>query len=156
MLIERWMTNMPSMLSSMCQHGPRLQFASCAEKDSLCRIVMIHDGLNLRCLDQCHGVRSQGKGSSQSWRKELLCSLNLIDTSLFSVIYAGLLGKAFPRKHAFVDISVFLWFGTTAKIRPSASPRSIFECKELDIELDKALIAQMNAWWRKLNTNMHQ
>ena len=40
-------------------------------------------------------------------------SLNLIDefTSLFSpkVIVAGLPRKAFPQKHAFVDISVFLW-----------------------------------------------
>ena len=60
------------MLSSMCQHVARLQFDSCAEKDSLCGTVMIHDGLNLRCLDQCPG-------------------------------------KAFPRKQAFVDISVFLW-----------------------------------------------
>ena len=45
--------------------------------------------------------------------EELLCSLNLIHkfTSLFSrnVIYAGLLGKAFQRKQAFVDISYFLW-----------------------------------------------
>ena len=42
----------------------------------------------------------------------LYSSLNLIHefTSLFSpkVIYAGLLRKAFPRKQAFVDISVFL------------------------------------------------
>ena len=31
--------------------------------------------------------------------------------SLFSpeVIFAGLLRKSFPQKHAFVDISVFLW-----------------------------------------------
>ena len=40
-------------------------------------------------------------------------SLNLIHEfrSLFSpkVIFAGLLRKAFPQKHAFVDISVFLW-----------------------------------------------
>ena len=28
-----------------------------------------HDGLNLTCLDQCHGVRSLGKSSSQGWRK---------------------------------------------------------------------------------------
>ena len=40
-------------------------------------------------------------------------SLNLIHEfrSLFSpkVIIAGLLRKAFPQKHCFVDISVFLW-----------------------------------------------
>ena len=28
-----------------------------------------HDGLNLTCFDQCHGVRSHGKSSSQGWRK---------------------------------------------------------------------------------------
>ena len=49
------------MLSSMCQHVARLQSDSCAEKDSLCGAVMIYDGLNLTCLDQCHGVRSHGK-----------------------------------------------------------------------------------------------
>ena len=52
------------MLSSMCQHVARLQFDSCAEKDSLCGTVMIHDGLNLRCLDQCHGVPFQGTSFS--------------------------------------------------------------------------------------------
>ena len=31
----------------------------CAEKDSLCG--QGHDGLNLTCLDQCHGVRSWHK-----------------------------------------------------------------------------------------------
>ena len=67
MLIERW--RRPSMLSSMRQHVTRLQFDSSSEKDSLCGTVMIHDGLNLRCLDQCHCVRSRGKSSSQSWRK---------------------------------------------------------------------------------------
>ena len=28
-----------------------------------------HDGLNLTCLDQCHGVRFHGTRSSQGWRK---------------------------------------------------------------------------------------
>ena len=68
-----------------------------------------HDGLNLTCLDQCHGVR---------WLTQKNCytvySLNLIDefTSLFSpkVIVAGLPRESFP--HAFVDISVILWLCT--------------------------------------------
>ena len=60
------------MLSSMCQHVARLQSDSCAEKDSLCGTVMIHDGLNLRCLDPCHGVRSRGKSSSRSWGKRIV------------------------------------------------------------------------------------
>ena len=38
-LIERW--TRPSILSSMCQHVARLQFDSCAEKDSLCGTVMM-------------------------------------------------------------------------------------------------------------------
>ena len=67
MLIESW--RRASMLRSMCQHVARLQFDSCAEKDSLCGTVMIHDGLNWKCLDQCHGVRSHGKSSSHGWRK---------------------------------------------------------------------------------------
>ena len=67
MLIESW--RRLNMLSSMCQHVARLQFDSCAEKDSLCGQVMIYDGLNLRCLDQCHGVRSHGTSSSQGCRK---------------------------------------------------------------------------------------
>ena len=70
MLIARW--RRPSMLSSMRQHVTRLQFDSCARKDSLCGTVMIYDGLNLRCLDQCHCVRSHGKSSSQSWRKRIV------------------------------------------------------------------------------------
>ena len=61
MLIERW--RRATMLSSMCQHEERLQFESC-EKHSLCGTVMIHDGLNLTCLDQCHGVRSHGTSFS--------------------------------------------------------------------------------------------
>ena len=62
------------MLSSMCQDVTRLQLDSCAEKDSLCGPVMICDGLDLRCLDQCHGVRSHGTNSSQSWRKTVVQS----------------------------------------------------------------------------------
>ena len=31
-----------------------------------------HDGLNLTCLDQCHGVRSHGTSSSQGWRQRIV------------------------------------------------------------------------------------
>ena len=55
------------MLNSMCQHVARLQFDRCAKKHSLCGTVMIHDGLKLTCLDQCHGVRS----CSFPWHKLL-------------------------------------------------------------------------------------
>ena len=57
------------MLGSMCQHVARLQFDSCAEKQP---VWNSHDGLNLRCLDQCHGVRSHGTSSSEGWRKRIV------------------------------------------------------------------------------------
>ena len=68
------------MLSSMRQHVTRLQFGSCAKKDSLCGIVMIHDGLNLRCLDQCHAIVfvPAAKAPPEAGAKELSYkSLNL-------------------------------------------------------------------------------
>ena len=60
------------MLRSMCQHVARSQFDYCAENHSLCGTVMIHDGLNLTCLNQCHGVRSHGTSFSQAWRKRIV------------------------------------------------------------------------------------
>ena len=63
-----WSQELTEVLTAT--HAARLQFDSCAEKHSLCGTVMIHDGLNLRCLDQCHGVRSHGTSSSQGWRKK--------------------------------------------------------------------------------------
>ena len=45
----------------------------CRETQPLSPLWNGHDswwpGLNLRCLDQCHGVRSHGKSSYQGWRK---------------------------------------------------------------------------------------
>ena len=129
MLIERW--RRPSMLSSMCQHVVRLQFDSCAEKDSLCGTVMIHDGLNLTCLDQCHGVRSHGTRSSQGWRKRIVVDLNLIHgfTPLFSpkVIYiCRFAWQAFPRKQAFVDIR-FLWLRKQRPRFAQGQPKGFFK-----------------------------
>ena len=66
------------------------------------------------------------------------CCINLIDefTSFFSrnVIYAGLFGKAFPRKQAFVDISVFLWLGKRRPRFAKGQPTGLFQMKELDIK----------------------
>ena len=65
----------------------------------------------------------------------LYSSLNLIHefTSLFSpkVIYAGLLRKAFPRKQAFVDISVFLWLRKQQPRFAQGQPKGYFQLKEL-------------------------
>ena len=74
MLIERWIR--PSMLSSMCQHVSRLQFDSAEERQAFWNS---HDGLNLTCLDQCHGVCSHGTSSSQGWRKRIVIQQSEFD-----------------------------------------------------------------------------
>ena len=65
----------------------------------------------------------------------LYSSLNLIDefTSLFSpkVISAGLPRKAVSQKHAFVDISVFLWLRKQRPIFVQGQPKGYFQLKEL-------------------------
>ena len=105
---EGWMPTRPK--PNMCHYVLTLHLISCAEKDSLCGRVMSHNGLNLTCLDQCHGVRFHGGSTSQGWRKRLVIqsrvygvySLNLIHkfTSLFRWrwILAGFPRKAFARK----------------------------------------------------------
>ena len=118
------------MLNSMCQHVARLQFDCCAEKHSLCGRVMIHDGLEPWCSFPWHKLLP-------SLAQKTCCtvSLNLIHefTSLFSpkVISAGLPGKTFPRKHAFVDISVFLWLRKQRPRFTQGQPKGYFQFKEL-------------------------
>ena len=74
------------------------------------------------------------QASPKAGAKELY-SINLIHefTSLFSpkVIFAGLPGKAFPRKHAFVHISVFLWLGKQGPRFAQGQPKGYFQLKEL-------------------------
>ena len=66
---------------------------------------------------------------------ELLYSLDLIHefTSLFSpkVIYAGLPRKAFSQKHAFVEISVFLWLRQQRPRFAQGQPKGSLQLKEL-------------------------
>ena len=47
-----------------------------------------HDGLNLTCLDQCHGVRSHGKSSSQSWRKRIATRQSEFDPWVYILVFA--------------------------------------------------------------------
>ena len=62
--------------------------------------------------------------------KELWYSLNLIHEfrSLFwpKVIFAGLLRKAYPQKHAFVDMSVFLWLRKQRRRFAQSQPKGYF------------------------------
>ena len=127
--------------ATTCQHVARLQFDRCAKKHNLCGTVMIHDGLKLRCLDQCHGVRSHGTSFSQGRRKRIVQSK--FDPSLFSpkVIPAGVLGKAFPGIRS--DISVFLWLRKQRPRFAQGQPKGYFQTKEL--YRTAQAIAQMNA-----------
>ena len=65
MLNESW--RRLSLLSLTCQLFFHIAvWQLCREGQPLWKS---HDGLNLTCLDQCHGVRSLGTSSSQGWRK---------------------------------------------------------------------------------------
>ena len=118
MLIERW--RRPSMLSSMCQDVARLQFDSSSEKDSLCGTVMM--GLNWKCLDQCHGVRSHGKISSQGWRKIVVQSkfdpwvyiLVFAECDLYKFVWESLPTEAGLCRHPYWSVVA----QATAKFRP--------------------------------------
>ena len=62
--------------------------------------------------------------------KELWYSPNMIHEfrSLFwpKVILAGLLRKAYPQKHAFVDMSVFLWLCRQRRRFAQSQPKRYF------------------------------
>ena len=116
----------------------------CREKQPLWKS---HDGLNLTCLDQFHGVRFHGTSTFQGWRKRIVVQSTVyiwsiclhLHTFTFvfstSLLYVGLPRKAFPGKQAKVDtgltghqcFSVAAQAG--AKIRPKASPMAIFKWK---------------------------
>ena len=145
------------MLSSMSQHVARLQFDSCAEKDSLCGTVMIHDGLNLTSFDQCDGVRSHGTSYSQGWRKRLVVQ-SKFDPWVYTLVFAEgdlcrFAWQAFPRKQAFVDIR-FLWLRKQRPRLAQGQPKGFFQMKELDRTAEA--IVPMNEMWKKLNANMRQ
>ena len=156
MLLERW--RRPSMLSSMCQHVARLQFDSCAEKNSLCGTVMIHHGLNLTCLDQCHGVRFHGTSSSQGRRKRIVVQ-SKFDRCVSILVFAEgdfcrFAWQAFRWKQAFVDISVNLWVRKQRPRFAQGQSKGYFQMEELDRTTEA--IAPMNERWRKLNATMRQ
>ena len=101
--------------ANMCHYAPRwanIAVCSCAEKDSL--------------------FVPMAQAPPEAGAKELLYSLNLNHDfgSLLSpkVILAGLLTKTFPQKHAFVDMSAFLWLrASNGQDSPKASSRAIFK-----------------------------
>ena len=112
--------------NNMCHSVPTwANIAVC----QLCRerqpVWNCHDGLNLTCLDQCHGVH---------WLTPKNCytgySLDLIDefTSLFSlkVIVAGLPRESFPTDACLCGHQCFSVFVQATQDAPKASPRKNF------------------------------
>ena len=49
-----------------------------------------HDGLNLTCLDQCHGVGSHGTSSSQGRRKKIVIQQSEFDPRLHKKLNGNL------------------------------------------------------------------
>ena len=112
-----------------------------------------HDGLNLTCLDQYHGVRSHG---TSSW---LESEFDPWVYNIAKVIFTGLRRKAFPRKafprkQAFVDISVFLCLRKQQPRFAQGQPEGYFQMKEFDRTTEA--FVPTNERWRKLNANMRQ
>ena len=162
MLIERW--RRPSMLSSMCQHVARLQFDSCAKKDSLCGTVMMawiwHVWINAIVFVPAAkappkaGAKELSYNSLNLAYSGLAVSILVSDqTDLFSFATRGdeygMPRKALPRKQAKVDTGHQCFFcgcASNGQDSPKASPRVIFNWKNLIEQLK--LIAQMNADWK--------
>ena len=58
--------------ANMCHYVPSLcNIAVCQLGRDRQPLRKSHGGLNLTCLDQCHGVRFHGTSSSQAWRKRI-------------------------------------------------------------------------------------
>ena len=162
-LLSQWMTggeNWMPTCANMCHYVPAwANIAVC----QLCRkrqpLWSSHDGLNLTCLDQCDGVRSPGISSSQGRRKRIVVESEF-DPWVYilvspKMIYAGLPRKAFPRKHAFVDISVFWWLGKQRPRFAQGQPKGNFQWKNL-IEPLKPLSEWMKGGesWTQTCTNV--
>ena len=128
--------------ANMCHYVPtwaNIAVCSCAQKQSL--------------------FVSMAQASPKAGARELSYnSLNLTHEfrPLFSpnVIFTGLLRKAFPQKHAFVDMSVFLWLRKQRSRFAQGQTKGYFQMKELDRTTEA--IVPMNEMWRKLNANMRQ
>ena len=95
-----------------------------------------HDGLNLKCLDQCHGVRSHGTSSSQGRRKRIVVQPSKFDRCVSILVFAEgdlcrFAQEGLPTEASLVDISVFLWLRKQRPRFAQGQPKGCFQLKEL-------------------------
>ena len=80
-----------------CQHGPTLKFVSCAEKDSLCETVMIHDGLIQSHRSRKHAFAQRVQRRCLTWH---LCKyevkLGITEVPCFHASPAAFFFTSFP------------------------------------------------------------
>ena len=143
--------------ASMCQH---CSLSAVQRKTALGGTVMM--GLNWKCLDQCHGVRSHGTSSSQGWRKMVVQSK--FDPWLYILVFAEcdlcrFVWESLPTEACLCWHQCFSVVGqATAKIRPRPAHGLLSNEKTWYQELYRTTeaIVPMNDRWRKLNDTMHQ
>ena len=142
---DRWRklnANMHQYAPLHTSMGEHCSLSAVQRKTAFGGTVMM--GLNWKCLDQCHGVRSHGTSSSQGWRK--IVGQSKFDPWVYILVFAGLPAKAFPRNQAFVDISVFRWLRKQQPRFARGQPKGYFQLKEL-LRTTKAY-SQMNVDWK--------
>ena len=115
-----------------------------------------HDGLNVTCLDQCHGVRFHGTSTSQGWRKKIVVQSTvwIWSISLHECFDEGDFCR-FAKESLPTEIgkgrhwtSVF-FCGCTSNNQDSlkASPMATFKWKNLMEQLDRACWVQRANLW---------
>ena len=107
-------------------------FAVCQLRRETQPVWHSHDGLNLTCLDQCHGVRSHGTSSSKCWRKRFVTqstvwiwSMSLHPCFRRRWLLQVRLGKLSHRSMP-LWTSVFSVVAQATQDSPKASPRKNF------------------------------
>ena len=100
-----------------------------------------HDGLNLTCLDQCHGVGSHGTSSSQGWRKGIAIEQSKFDPWVHILVFA----EGDCCRFAYWTSVFFCGCASNARFA-QGQPKGYFQKKELDRTTEA--FAHMNADWK--------
>ena len=113
-----------------------------------------HDGLNLTCLDQCHGIRSHGTSSSQGWRKTIVIRHSKNDPWVYICVFnqpalcrfakESLPGETGKGRHW--TPMFFCGCASNAPRFAQGQPNGYFQMKELDRTTEP--IARMNVEWK--------